>query len=280
MDGLQRTSTKTRGLFSATALKCFALVCMTLDHLAAYGSEIPLVGTQTELLHRIGRIAAPLFLYFVVESMKHTRGRKRFVLRLYCAAVLTGLCGVLVSALLFDSGVDFGNIFHAFVWTTGTILVVDGVVAALKDKKWSACARLTFGYLVVIAAVLVLERLMLRRALPTMGLDIFSCFVVSPLRADYSILFILLGVAWYYMRTKAGQSLVLLALCLASFFGGWVGVSWLEFIQGYQWTMIGAIPAILLYNGARGKGWKWFFYLYYPLHMYVIAVVNRWVSGG
>lgn len=36
--------------------------------------------------------------------------------------------------------------------------------------------------------------------------------------------------------------------------------------------MILALPFMLLYNGRRGGEHKYFFYLYYPLHQFVIAV--------
>ena len=36
---------------------------------------------------------------------------------------------------------------------------------------------------------------------------------------------------------------------------------------GRQWAMVFALPFMLLYNGERGRGLKYFFYLYYPLHI-------------
>lgn len=40
---------------------------------------------------------------------------------------------------------------------------------------------------------------------------------------------------------------------------------------GNQHWMILALPFMLLYNGRRGGEHKYFFYLYYPLHQFVIA---------
>lgn len=42
----------------------------------------------------------------------------------------------------------------------------------------------------------------------------------------------------------------------------------------YQWMMIAAISFFLLYNGKRGKGFKFFFYLYYPLHILLLAFIR------
>lgn len=33
-----------------------------------------------------------------------------------------------------------------------------------------------------------------------------------------------------------------------------------------------ALPLILLYNGQRGRGMKYLFYIYYPAHVYILAI--------
>jgi len=60
----------------ATAIKLIALVIMTMDHIGAYGTDIPFVRENYMLLRQIGRIAAPLFLFVFTDSMRHTHDRK------------------------------------------------------------------------------------------------------------------------------------------------------------------------------------------------------------
>lgn len=45
------------------------------------------------------------------------------------------------------------------------------------------------------------------------------------------------------------------------------------------WVLL-AVPPILLYNGKRGKGSKWFFYVFYPAHFLVFAAMASWIGGG
>lgn len=44
--------------------------------------------------------------------------------------------------------------------------------------------------------------------------------------------------------------------------------------ENYQWMMIGALPFMLCYNGKRGRGMKYFFYVFYPLHISILAILR------
>lgn len=48
----------------------------------------------------------------------------------------------------------------------------------------------------------------------------------------------------------------------------------------YQWMMIGALPLLLVYNGEKGSGHKWFFYFYYPIHIIVLFFIGGYMSAA
>jgi len=107
--------------------------------------------------------------------------------------------------------------------------------------------------------------------------DLFQSFIQSPLGVEYTILFVVMGVVMYYVGNKFWKAVVLLVVSALCYFGGNLGAHNLPIIGkvlGYpQYYMAMAVPFILLYNGQKGSGSKYFFYIYYPLHRYVISVV-------
>lgn len=48
--------------------------------------------------------------------------------------------------------------------------------------------------------------------------------------------------------------------------------------ENYQWMMIFAFPFFLFYNGQHGRKIKWFFYLYYPIHIILLFLLSK--TGG
>ena len=273
-----------RGCASATWIKGFALLCMTIDHIGALGFDTPGIAGHQDTLRLIGRMAAPLFLYFVAESARRTKNRKRYLLRLYLAAVCTGLCNLAVSRLLFSGRVALdSNILHSFVWAVAAVCVLDRALDSWRGGcRWRACLWLAGG-----AGAVLLTRAYEKLVLLGPGfsqlfggntsfmIQLSDCFLRSPVRTDYSVLYIVLGIVWYYQWTKAQRCLTLLGLSLLSFFAGGGLPGWCGLLQGNQWCMAGAIVPILLYNGTYGRGYKWFCYLYYPLHQYVLAFLLR-----
>ena len=73
---------------SGFQLKYIALITMVFDHIQyffEYTGKIPIWFTM------IGRLAAPLFLFAVIEGFVHTHNRKKYFLRIYALAILMGL---------------------------------------------------------------------------------------------------------------------------------------------------------------------------------------------
>jgi hypothetical protein len=45
-----------------------------------------------------------------------------------------------------------------------------------------------------------------------------------------------------------------------------------------QWMMVFAAIPMLMYNGKRGKGSKYFFYIFYPAHIYILYTIAYFIK--
>ena len=73
---------------SGFQLKYIALITMVFDHIHYffdYTGKIPIWFAM------IGRLAAPLFLFCVIEGFIHTHNRKKYFLKIYSLAIVMGL---------------------------------------------------------------------------------------------------------------------------------------------------------------------------------------------
>ena len=103
----------------------------------------------------------------------------------------------------------------------------------------------------------------------------------------------MLGIAWYYIKDKRINCIIFAALALLCFFVPasifytlplrcfsplYFNISDL-FIDG-QWCMCLALPFMLLYDGEKGHSMKYFFYIYYPIHVYVLLIISQLRSAS
>lgn len=283
MEGKRVTSGAVR--LDGFQVKLIALVIMTIDHLAAFGA-FPMDGQLYSDMRLIGRVAAPLFLFMNVEALRHTRSRAKFLLRLYLAGVIVGGVNALFAAWKPGTvAADLGNMFPTFLYVG---LFAYSIEALRRHERFGKCLAAICGLLLPFACAALdvwlywsghaALRPWVRAVLP------------SPTSADYSLLFILLGVVWYLVDDRAINCLIFLGLSLLSravpvqlFFGEpFTSVPFLHpdvftvwhLFTPTQWAMVFGLPIMLCYSGERGRGMKYLFYLYYPLHQYLIVLIS------
>ena len=238
------------------ALKLVALIAMLLDHTAKVylksGILTPFFGMEMERQIRIGmmmigRLAFPVFAWFVAEGCRRTSSPWKYLLRMVVFAVLSEI----PFQLCFYRGLELG--FHNVLFTM--LLAVFGIFAGkyLQDRGMPAPVS------------------QLLPALISVSLGWF-------LHTDYNAWGVALIVGLYYMPSDKGR-LLYLGTWITVFqliWHGWNGqtFSWLlgsGSIQILYW--IGGLSAVALlatYNGERGKKRKWLFYMFYPCHLLII----------
>ena len=262
--------------FNAFQIKIIALITMTLDHIGAY-QIITFNRAINNGLRIVGRIAAPLFLFMVVEGLRHTRSKPKYILRLYTAGIVIEVINRIISKA--TGTFEFGNILPTFFYTALFVFCIEYICNNRRNIRAEGIAACG---LIIPFLFFALNVILLEQGYGT-AWYVISLFFPSPCNVDYSIVFVLLGVAWYFINNKVINCAVFAVLSLAcllipgSYFFtmqfGWfrpVFFNVFSLFVSTQWCMCLAIPFMLLYNGEKGRNLKYLFYVYYPVHVYVL----------
>jgi hypothetical protein len=181
----------------------------------------------------IGRISFPIFAFILVEGFYHTRNRNQYLIRLFIFALIT--------EVIFD--LAFYQIF--FYWQHQNVL---------------------FTFLIGLGALSIYEQFKVKN--PPLGfVSIILCsFVAELLQVDYGVLGILMIYLIALLRGNihaVAASIVFLNLLVTDLsFNSLSGM--LQAFAGLS------VIFIYAYNGKRGYNMKYFFYLFYPLHLILL----------
>ena len=263
---------------SGFQLKYIALITMVFDHIHYffdYTGKIPIWFTM------IGRLAAPLFLFSVIEGFVHTHNRKKYFLKIYALAILMGL-------------IQFGfyNFLHPLVRPDGffpqnmmlssfaILLVALQGIAWIQEKKYlKGIPTLLFPLLL---PWLLVPFYLLGQNKPIFTLFInllnYTVFPTHTSISDGGTWLLLTGIAMYLCH----QNLKKEVLAFVSVSLVWVLMAIVLtrpsfhdlMFKNIEWMELFAAPLMLCYNGKRGKGSKYLFYIFYPSHIYLLYALS------
>ena len=251
----------TSGL-SGTQIKMIGVIMMVFDHLyyMFHINGIP------SWFHWIGRPVAPLFLFMCAEGFSHTRSRNRYLIQLLAGFELMNVISLLLGFALPNENVMlifsiFGSLFFAALYMG----FIDMLHQGLRTKKASRAAlaillmMLPIAYGLITVSLLSSEKIAAHRWL---NMVLFS-FIPNIMVVEGSLLWALLGSLFYILRNRRILRITPLIVFGVGFF----------VFGSIEWLIIFAAVPILLYNGSRGKGGKYFFYVFYPVHIYLFYII-------
>ncbi|MDY5984123.1 MAG: TraX family protein [Candidatus Onthovivens sp.] len=282
-------------------LKIIALIFMTIDHVGVFLPSSPLQFTFRVL----GKIALPIFIYTTLEGCKKTKDIKKYMLRLGVMSILMYIAIVIAQLVLyFNNGylLVFQNIFFTLL----NLVFIYYIFFVNKNKNKRR---------MVILPILIFIGSYIFFLLRINGISEFiSSIFVDGLTTMYAleapIMFVgaLLGIYIYeeivrkrlnndetlvneFLCSKKAQlsrniimclSIALVSLIMYSF--TYENIPSFTFGNAcvYNTYFIICFPLILLYNGKRGFNNKIVngaFYLYYPLHIGIIALIFILIGG-
>ncbi len=233
-------------LLNAYQIKLLMVLLMLLDHLRYINHLLP--SEAAHVFTMISRCVAPMFAYFAVEGILHTRNLKRYCLRL---SVLAGIMfagnGILnavfraFSGTLPDAERKLLLINNNVIFTLALGVIAISLIKWGKDKQTSVSK-----WLYVLSAV---------------------CFIIGFLWGEWGTILLPFMFIEYFFRNK-----MLLRLL------GYVLIEIIALLLPFSEPLYFLVfPFILLYNGERGPktGFsKYFFYIFYPVHLWIIAIIN------
>ena len=231
---------RSRGL-DGGALKGIAAALMLTDHVGA------ILLPEVPVLRCVGRLAFPIFAFFIAEGYAHTRDFGRYFRRLAILAVVSEIPFNLENGAVFD--LTRQNVLWTFCLA---LLTLRGLEALGRERgfgRWSGC-----------------------------GLVLAAGFAAGELlRTDYGGWGVV-TVALLYLCRDGKYAKLWLLLAMAAVNGLGMGSLTMPVFGGempIQIFAVAALPVIWLYNGQAGpKGLRRAFYVFYPAHLLVLEGIR------
>ena len=137
-------------IFNGAQLKYLAFLSMLIDH-ANNALLTPMLNGEGFLLHLsnlfsiLGRIAFPIFVFFIVEGFFKTRSRKRYLTTLLIFGVISE-----VPFDMFTSKVFFDPYWNNMMFTLALCLIAIWSIDSLKEKLSNQVAWYVVSIILVI----------------------------------------------------------------------------------------------------------------------------------
>ena len=226
---------------SQTTLKLIATLSMLFDHIGFF--LLP----EIVFFRVLGRLAFPIFAFFVCEGVRYTRNKSKYLIRM----VVLGILCQLPAILYFPSAPL--NIFVTFSISIVIIFLFDWLksVNSGRDKLIAMSVNIIFLILVFVMTRLVSIEYGFAGILFAPLASLPKTEKDTPKDIPYRVFMTI-------------PSFIALAI---------------EYIEIFQFAALLAIPFLLLYSGKRGKySFKYFFYIFYPLHLSVLYYLSSLIK--
>lgn len=233
---------------TANKLKLLACLSMLIDHITfLFVPRYIDAALETENIwwyigRGLGRSAFIIFAFLLVEGFFLTKDLKKYILRMTVFIFISEapfdlLCNGTLDKSTWLIHQNVLVLFLLGLILMYVILYIENLFAEKSRPKYyilSACACALFG----LAAYI--------------------------LRVDHGYPGLLLILVFFFFR-KSGKRL-LIAVTVWSLVCIPLG-------QMLEWAGLLALIPISMYNGEKGKGSKWFFYIFYPAHMLILGLI-------
>lgn len=238
--------------FNAFQIKVVLLILMLLDHLwFAFPNVFP------SYIHGITRVVSPMFAYFLVEGFFYTRSRTKYGLRLLGFAIFMEVGNYILNLMLASKHISVHNNIMS------TLFIGFVIINLFELSKNKAGMKKVFFIIlgIIVSIIAFLEAGIFE------GSNIIIPFIIITYCFRGNLKKQVIG---YLIMDLP---LIIITLSVATNFDV------IMFNSDFLFILV--IPVILLYNGERGlnnKFSKYMFYVFYPLHLWILAIIKFMVS--
>lgn len=253
---------------------------MVIDHTGEFFPQTPV------WFRWIGRISAPLFFYCSAWGFYYTHSQKQYLIRLYLLGLLMSVGNIIIFLSSGKKMFISNNIFPTLFLGCMLVFLFERQKAVAGNVK----PRLKYLALFItqqIVAFLLCAAFAELLQIPD-SVDIYMLYYAygalfgSTVFTEGSIWFVLFFVGVYFFK-KQKTCLSIFTLFFSAFLEFLIRrtsymrglVSYLVPFNNFQWLMVFVIPCFWIYNGRKGNGSKVFYYLAYPLHIWMLYVLSQ-----
>ena len=239
---------------SSFILKIIAVISMFIDHIAYVAPS-----GNSIYFNMVGRIAFPIFAYQSVQAYVHTKNLKKHLIKLAIFEVISQL--------------PFSLFFSAFTTDFTLNIFFTFLLALFALYLYDKCKNKLLGFIIII---------------------LFS-IVGELIKVDYGAFGILLIFVFYYFEkefkdktlhignigissNKLLMSIIVIIMSFAKYLSNIFKYN--NHINYYMWFALftsASLIFILLYNKQEGPKVKYFFYIFYPLHLTILYLINTFL---
>ncbi len=233
---------------NANHLKLIAIIAMTVDHFTDLIFPGFPLNPIAIFLHIIGRLTAPIMWFFISEGFHYTHNVKKYMLRLFIFAIISHFA----YCFAFDISFIPSSIFNQ--------------------------TSVMYPLFIAVLVLYINEKTNINNILKHI---LVFLLVWSAFPANWSCIAVLSVIGMYHNRGNLKKQMNAIMPWVLVY--GIVSFFFVNKIYGIiQVFVVLVYPVLKLYNGEKGKcKWmKWFFYIYYPLHLVVLGLLRIFIYGN
>lgn len=241
-------------------LQIIAAIAMLVDHLTWILFPDYPVSPLPIILHIIGRLAFPIFAYFIAEGYYYTHNKKKYALRILVLSIISHVPYMMASVP-----------FQKYGWLSLIPFATGEGISRFLNQ-----GSVLFSYFIGLIMLFINDSKNIKEWLKVI-LIILLCLLSFP--CDWSCIGSLVVMSIASNRNNPIKQIIFSFIFIVCY--SLVYIFSIDITYGLiQLLTILSVPLLYLYNGKKSenekvnKVMKYFLYIFYPLHLLIVGIIG------